>query len=93
MDDDTRQALTMIRAAINVLLNQEGQDRQLVADMADTMLADLLNDDDQPLERYILRYCDVIDSPSDASAIGLEIDRQITEWETPTEEPSATEGK
>ena len=82
MDNDTRQALTTIRAAITVLLGKEGQDRQLIADMADTMLADLLADDDQPLERYILRYCDVIDGPADAGEIMLEIDRQITDWES-----------
>lgn len=82
MDADTRQALTLIRAAITVLLDQEGQDRQMVAEMADQMLADLLNGADQGINYYIGRYCDVIDSSVDVDEIALEIGRQITLWDT-----------
>ena len=55
MDETTRQALTTIRAAVNVLLDKENQDRQLVASMADQMLADLLADADLATTRPLLR--------------------------------------
>lgn len=87
MDETTRQALTAIRAAINVLGDYDlhsGQDADMVCEMADKMLADLLDGQDQTMNHYIGRYCTVADGPADVDEIVLEIDRQITDWETPS---------
>jgi hypothetical protein len=87
-NDDTRQALTTIRAAINVLLDKENQDRLQVASMADQMLADLLAGQIETENYYIGLYCDVIDEPGDIDAIVAEIGLQIIAWEEDTDRPA-----
>lgn len=86
MDEDTRQALLVIRAAVSVLSDADlhsGQDLSMVTEMADVMLADLLaGGETQTLDHYIGRYCTLLDGPDDIAEIVIEISQQITEWET-----------
>ena len=69
-------ALELIRAAVDYLTTEdfEGQDKGLLIEMSQAMLADLIETDGlAPLAEYIGRYCSVISGPDDAERIAAEI--------------------
>lgn len=68
------QQLKTIQAAITVMADLVGQNHTLVLEMAQRMLADLLDHGElQMLDAYVRRYCDVIDDPEGAAPIVAEI--------------------
>lgn len=72
---DSRSQLVLIWLAVDHLLDLEGQDRQMVAEMSQDMLNDVITAGELgPLAGYVARYCDVIDSRADAERIAAAIE-------------------
>jgi hypothetical protein len=59
--------------AVDHMSNLEGQDPHLVIEMSQAMLGDVTGGGLRPLVEYVKRYCDVIDSETDAERIAGEI--------------------
>ena len=75
----TDDMIRTVQASITVLADLEGQDHTLVLEMAQRMLADILDPDRRellPLSKYVRHYCDVIDGPDDADPIVADIERE-----------------
>ena len=51
---------------MTVLADEEAQDSTLVLEMAQRMLHDILAGQMQPLRKYVLLFCDVLDDAEDA---------------------------
>lgn len=86
MDDITKAKLEKLYLTIRYLQSDDmvdaGQDASLTAQMAETMLGDILYGDMEPLAGYIEHYSDVLDHPAeDAARIAAEIEAQVlTGW-------------
>jgi hypothetical protein len=66
--------LNRIFHAVDYMSNLEGQDPSLVIEMSQDMLNDVIEGRGlKPLVSYVRRYCDVIDSESDAGRIADDI--------------------
>jgi len=71
--------LKQIYRAVEYLTDLEGQDRTLVIEMSQAMLSDVINSQYRgggvmfPVTAYILKYCDVLDSPNDVDRIAAAI--------------------
>lgn len=62
--------LNRIFYAVDYMSNLEGQDRVLVIEMSEDMLNDVIEGRGlKAMAEYVKRYCDVIDSESDAERI------------------------
>jgi hypothetical protein len=66
----------LVRAAVEHLIGLEGQDRDLVIEMSQAMLADVTGGGLQPLAGYVGHYCDVAAGPEEAARIAAEIEAQ-----------------
>ena len=74
----TRNEIRKMKTTISALMNLEGQDRQLVAEMAEDMLTDLETGDTLvELSYYVRRYCSVIDGSEEARQIVSQIESHL----------------
>lgn len=74
MDASTVSVLNRIYAAIEHMMELEGQDPTLVIEMSQAMINDAIETGDiLPMIDYVKRYCDVIDGPEDAERISADI--------------------
>jgi hypothetical protein len=70
----TTDQLNRIYAAIDHMINLEGQDATLVIEMSQAMLNDLITDGQlAEMFYYVKRYCDVIDTAEEAMQIADDI--------------------
>lgn len=66
--------LSRILATVDRLQELEGQDRGLLIEMSQAMLADVAEGRGlRPVADYVRHYCDVIDSAADANRIAAGI--------------------
>jgi hypothetical protein len=66
--------LSRVYAAVDYLSGLEGQDTALTSEMSQAMLNDLIEHGQlNPMNTYIRRYCDVVDSPEEADEIAADI--------------------
>jgi len=78
MDAQTRNEIRKMKTTISALMNLEGQDRQLVAEMAEDMLTDLETGDTLvELSYYVRRYCNVIDGSEEVRPIVSKIESHL----------------
>lgn len=72
--EDTTTQLNRIYNAVEYMTNLEDQDRTLVIEMCQTMLAAVIDGRPLlPMVEYVARYCDVINSAAEAERIASEI--------------------
>ena len=65
--------LNRIYYAVEYMANLEGQDPVLVVEMSQAMLNDVIGGQGlKPMVSYVSRYCDVLDSETDAERIADE---------------------
>lgn len=65
--------LNRVYAAVDHMMNLEGQDRSLIAEMNQAMLNDIIETDGlAPMSEYIARNCDVLDGPEGAERIAAD---------------------
>lgn len=79
MDDATRSQLQRVWNAAEYMAGLENQDRDMVVEMTQDMLADVIETGRlRPTADYVGRYCDVIDGPDDVDAHAVAIDAMET---------------
>lgn len=73
-NDPMRELIQRVYAAVDYLMELEGQDRAMVVEMSQAMLNDIIEESDlKPMVEYVKRYCDVYDSDDDAQRIADDI--------------------
>lgn len=66
--------LQRVYAAVDRLMEEEGQDRTMVIEMSQDMINDLIETGElKPMVKYIAHYCDVVDSREEAQEIADDI--------------------
>lgn len=74
MDDATRAQLELIYRTIEYMISLDGQDRSMIVEMSQAMLADVLDSSvlrdnaEYMLAVHVLRYCTVLEAPEEAGA-------------------------